>query len=108
MTLPVEVLGRSGTNRTERGRLYAARCGRQCSMISASVAVAPGLSWVDGRLGHEPPFPGPVPRYRHLAVRQPACQGLRALPAQVGALEVLVLQQIRGPPLEDDLPGGQD
>jgi hypothetical protein len=44
ITLPVDVLGRSGTNRMERGSLYAARCGRQCSMISASVAAAPGRS----------------------------------------------------------------
>jgi feruloyl-CoA synthase len=42
--LPVEVFGRSGKNRTERGSLYAARCGRQCSIISVSDAEAPGRS----------------------------------------------------------------
>ena len=44
ITLPVEVLGRSSTKRTDRGSLNWAGCGRQCSTISASLAVAPGRS----------------------------------------------------------------
>ena len=63
-TLPVEVFGRS-PNSTAAGHLKWAMCSRQNSMISASVACAPGLR-VTNAFGRSPHFSSGIGHHRAL------------------------------------------